>query len=103
MKFIFFLSSRYPTHKAYGVTTGETARELREIGNKVKVVAPKDSDTILEFDDYNNELLLVTSSFLGFIRRHLSRGRILGAFVFVMTSITFTLKSIRLIPDYLCL
>lgn len=105
MKFIFFLSSRYPTHKAYGVTTGETARELREIGNKVIVVAPSHTDSILESDEYNNELRLITSSVLGFIRRYLSRGRILGALVFVITSITFTLKSIRLIrlenPDVL--
>ena len=48
-KFIFALSSRYPTEKAYGVTVGRTAEALRVVGNEVEICSPKTSDLSVDF------------------------------------------------------
>lgn len=105
MKVLFFLTSRYPTHKAYGVTTGETASALRELGNIVKIVAPTDINSYHNIDEYNNEIVLAPSTSLIFFRRVLLNLRILGSLVFVLTSLVFTLRCARLIkaenPDVL--
>jgi len=105
MKVYFFLTSRYPTHKAYGVTTGETAREVREMGNLVKVIAPKHIDSSRKYDQYSNEIISVESPSLVLIRKAVGHIWVLSNIVFVITSIAFTLKSISLIrregPDVL--
>ena len=39
MHFTFALTARYPTEKAYGVTTTGSVRALRELGHSVEVVS----------------------------------------------------------------
>lgn len=95
MKIIFHMTSRYPTSKAYGVTTGETARALRELGNEVKIVAPR--HPICKYDIYENEILGVSSPVLMFLRKYSSNIRGIAKFVFVMTSVLLTFKSIKFI------
>jgi glycosyltransferase involved in cell wall biosynthesis len=105
MKVYFFLTSRYPTHKAYGVTTGETAREIREIGNQVRVIAPKHLHVSPRYDQYSNEVISVNSTNIVLMRKIFAHVWLLQNTIFVVTSVTFTLKCIRMIrresPDVL--
>lgn len=94
MKIHFFLTSRYPTHKAYGVTTGETARELREIGNEIKIVAPGDSNSKPNYDNYHNEVLTLFSPISNFARRYFSNLTLIGPLIFILTSIAFARKAV---------
>jgi glycosyltransferase involved in cell wall biosynthesis len=107
MKILFFLTARYPTHKAYGVTTGETARELRELGNVTKVIAPGNRYSKSEYDVYENEVLPLYTPFSNFVRRFFSNISIVGPVTFVVTSIVITLRAIKVIrhekPDVLWL
>lgn len=95
MKIIFHMTSRYPTSKAYGVTTGETARALRELGNEVKIVAPQHPNC--NYDLYENEILGVSSPVSIFLRNYSSNIRGVAKFTFVITSILLTFKSIKFI------
>ena len=83
MKIIFNMTSRYPTSKAYGVTTGETARALRELGNEVKIVAPQHPNC--KSDLYENEILGVSSPVSIFLRKYSSNIRGVAKFTFVIT------------------
>jgi len=107
MKILFFLTSRYPTHKAYGVTTGETARELGVIGNEVKIFAPWDGQLSTKFDDYKNEVIGPNSALLLSVRQNLTKIAIVREIIFVFTSIAFTSRSVPLIrrehPDVIWL
>ena len=82
MKILFFLTSRYPTHKAYGVTTGETARELGVIGNEVKIFAPWDGQLSTKFDDYKNEVIGPNSALLLSVRQNLTKIAIVREIIF---------------------
>ena len=97
MNIVFFLTSRYPTHKAYGVTTGETARELANRGNKVNIIAPNFTGDMSQKDPYDNQVILIQSKFVTLARKHLYDLRIIGRPIFVMTSMLFTLKTLRIL------
>jgi hypothetical protein len=51
MKYIFILP-RYPTEKAYGVTSGNTAKALAEIGNEVEIWSVSNCG----IDEYGNKV-----------------------------------------------
>jgi len=54
-KILFLTSARYPTEKAYGVTTGNTVRALREMGEEIEIWNPGNSGN----DEYGNKLVLI--------------------------------------------
>lgn len=92
MKIVFFLSSRYPTHKAYGVTTGETARAFREKGNQVKLIAPSLRRSKLNQDQYGNDIKLIYSPILKILRNSFFDLWLLSRPMFVLTGLAFTKK-----------
>lgn len=56
------LSTRYPTEKAYGVTTNETAKALRNAGNQVQIVAPRNLGAGAQISDSNGSIRVVEVS-----------------------------------------
>lgn len=56
------LSTRYPTEKAYGVTTTETAKALRDAGNRVQIVAPRNLGAGVQITDSNESIRVVEVS-----------------------------------------
>jgi glycosyltransferase involved in cell wall biosynthesis len=97
MKIFFYLTSRYPTHKAYGVTTGETARALRERNHQIEIYSPKYSKSSRELDAYGNLVVFLTSPGLNLGRKLFSNFHLIGPVVFTGTSILMTLKAIRIL------
>lgn len=97
MKIFFYLTSRYPTHKAYGVTTGETARALRARNHQIAIYSPKFSKSSKEIDSYGNQIFFLRFPGLKFVRKELSDMRLIGPFVFTGTSILMTLKSVGIL------
>ena len=95
MKVYFLMTSRYPTNKAYGVTTGETARALRELGNEVKILSPSTSDS--NYDYYKNEVQEIFSPVPSYLRKYLLNINGITKLIFFVTSMLLTFKSIELI------
>ena len=95
MKVYFLMTSRYPTNKAYGVTTGETARALRELGNEVKILSPSSSDS--NYDYYKNEVQEIFSPVSSYLRKYLLNINGITKLIFFVTSMLLTFKSIELI------
>lgn len=58
MEIFFVLGVRYPTEKAYGVTTGRTCQALNEINVQSSILAPT---TLLE-DDFGNRVIDITQN-----------------------------------------
>jgi glycosyltransferase involved in cell wall biosynthesis len=54
IKFLFVLSARYPTEKAYGVTIGRTCQALRQLGIDASIIAPNLSNG--EIDIFGNRI-----------------------------------------------
>jgi hypothetical protein len=52
-KILFLTSARYPTEKAYGVTTGNTVSALRSIGEEIEIWNPANSG----IDEYGNKMV----------------------------------------------
>ena len=62
---IFIVASRYPTEKAFGVTIGRTALELRKLGKDILIVSPETE---------NREIDLFQNSVREFTLNRFSRG-----------------------------
>ena len=93
MKICFFLTSRYPTSKAYGVTTGESARALRELGHKILIIAPSPSTSSKGSDDYESEVFQIYSKKLFLLREKLDNIKYIGPINFIITSTFYSLKA----------
>jgi glycosyltransferase involved in cell wall biosynthesis len=52
MNIFFVVNSRYPTQKAYGITTGYTAKAIEQLGYSVQIVAFSDSVR----DEFGNKI-----------------------------------------------
>ena len=57
MKVDFLLTSSYPTEKAYGVTTSETAKAIREMGIDTRILSVGSSNS----DSAQNHIVLLNS------------------------------------------
>lgn len=97
MNILFLMTSKYPTHKAYGVTTGETARALREIGNNVKILSFSGSRASTIKDQYDNEVTIEFVKQSKFFQSVFSRIRFTGPLLFTCRSILVSLRSTRFI------
>jgi len=56
------LSTRYPTEKAYGITTTETAKALRDAGNQIQIVAPRNLGAGAQITDSNDSISVLEVS-----------------------------------------
>ena len=93
MRILFHMTSKYPTSKAYGVTTGESARALRELGHQVRIVSPCEDSGGLEIDDYGNEVLKINTRKLLLIRGILDKVRYIGTLSFIVVSGLYSFKA----------
>jgi glycosyltransferase involved in cell wall biosynthesis len=95
MRICLVLTSRYPTEKAYGVTTGETARQLRDMGNVVEIISPMEFGVSKELDSYGNKIWHIRMPFSEAMRKKMFKIRWLKSIFFLIYSIVFTVKSSR--------
>lgn len=83
MKIAFISTSRYPTEKAYGVTTRETAYAARKLGHDVAIFAFMGDDG----DERGNKISYISKSrFIGTLF-FLARIRLIGPIFFVIRSV----------------
>jgi len=87
MKIYFHMASRYPTDKAYGVTTGESARALRKLGHQVLIVSSSAKPGKQIIDQYANEVLNVKASLFDSLRAIFDGMKVIGPIFFRLTSI----------------
>lgn len=92
MKIYFHMTSRYPTDKAYGVTTGESARALRKLGHQVLIISSSAEPDKKIIDQYANEVLLVKAPFFYSMRAIFDGIKIIGPIFFRLTSILNSYK-----------
>lgn len=94
MRILFLMTAKYPTHKAYGVTTGETAKTLRLHGNYVEIWSLFHSDSNELVDQYGNKVKNLDSAYLGKIRNKLLNSRLFGSLAFVISSMLITRRTL---------
>lgn len=70
MRIYMVLTVRYPTEKAYGVSVGNTARELKRLGYKVKIFSNSQFQGI---DEYGNEVIQIRTWTSDVLKRISSR------------------------------
>lgn len=92
MKICFHMASRYPTEKAYGVTTGESARALRALGHQVLIISYSSKSNGEIKDQYGNRVLQVQTQLLYLLRNMFDRFKLLGPIVFLIASIISSYK-----------
>ena len=91
-KLLFLSPVRYPTEKAYGVTTGNTVKALRYIGKNIEIW--NESNTGI--DEYGNPLVAVGKKHL-INRKYLYRTKFLGIdrWMFYLDQLLFSLKCLK--------
>ena len=83
MKIAFISTSRYPTEKAYGVTTRETAHAAQKLGHDVAIFAFMGGGG----DERGNKITYISKSRLIPILFLLARIRLIGPIFFVIRSV----------------
>lgn len=83
MKIAFIMTSRYPTEKAYGVTTRETAYAARKLGHDVAIFAFMGNGG----DERGNKISHISKSRFIDILFQLAKIRLIGPIFFVFRSL----------------
>jgi hypothetical protein len=95
-KILFLTSARYPTEKAYGVTTGNTVKALRSIGDEIEIWNPANSG----IDEYGNKMVSIGAEHR-FNRRTVYNLTILGLnrWFYYLDQFNFSLNCLRKISS----
>ena len=96
LKILFLTSARYPTEKAYGVTTGNTVKALREIGEELEIWNSGNSGN----DEYGNTLVSIGKK-KRINRQSLYKLKLLGInrWVYQIDQLNFSLNSLKRIKN----
>lgn len=93
LKVLFLMTTRYPTRKAYGVTTGESVRALREMGHDAKILSFVDGASKVIKDQYGNDVVLVFARWMKAFHNGLLENKLLGPLLFILKSILLSITA----------
>lgn len=91
VKVLFLMTTRYPTRKAYGVTTGESVRALREMGHDAKILSFADKVSKVIKDQYGNEVIVVFAKWKKAFQNSFFENKFFGPLLFILKSIVLSI------------